>query len=150
MAGGTGLAPIKAIIEGLADGPAPRPARSISLFLGARRREDLYDLPDLRRLESACSSLRVIPALSHEPGFAGLRGMLPEVVRQHGSWRDSEVFVSGPAAMVRATLRVLAHRTSGEHIHFDPPTPPTPLARTARPPGQDLRPCAIAAPTHRR
>jgi NAD(P)H-flavin reductase/hemoglobin-like flavoprotein len=84
VAGGTGLAPIKAIIEGLTDTTVPRPARSISLFLGARHRRDLYDLPDLRRLESACSSLRVIPALSDEPGFAGLRGMLPEVVRQHG------------------------------------------------------------------
>jgi NAD(P)H-flavin reductase/hemoglobin-like flavoprotein len=121
VAGGTGLAPIKAIIEGLADTAVPRPARSISLFLGARRREDLYDWADLRRLESACPSLRVIPALSHEPGFAGLRGMLPEIVRQHGSWQDSEVFVSGPEAMVRATLRVLGHRTSGEHIHLDEP-----------------------------
>jgi NAD(P)H-flavin reductase/hemoglobin-like flavoprotein len=121
VAGGTGLAPIKAIIEGLTDAAVPRPARTISLFLGARRREDLYDLPDLRRLESACSSLRVIPALSHEPGFAGLRGMLPEVVRQHGSWKDSEVFVSGPAAMIRSILRLLAHRTSSEHIHLDAP-----------------------------
>jgi NAD(P)H-flavin reductase len=65
--------------------------------------------------------LRVIPALSHDPGFAGLRGMLPEVIRQHGSWQDSEVFVSGPPAMVLGTLRVLAHRTSGEHIHLDEP-----------------------------
>ena len=121
VAGGTGLAPIKAIIEGLADTTVPRPARRISLFFGARRREDLYDLADLRRLEAACPSLRVIPALSHEPGFAGLRGMLPEVVRQHGSWHDSEVFVSGPADMVRATLRILAHRTSGQHIHLDEP-----------------------------
>jgi NAD(P)H-flavin reductase/hemoglobin-like flavoprotein len=124
VAGGTGLAPIKAIIEGLADGSAPRPTRSIHLFLGARRREDLYDLPDLWRLEAACPSLRVIPSLSHEPGFAGLRGMLPEVVRRHGSWPDSEVFVSGPAAMVRGTVRMLAHRTTREHIHFDPPDAP--------------------------
>jgi NAD(P)H-flavin reductase/hemoglobin-like flavoprotein len=119
VAGGTGLAPVKAIIEGLINAAAPRPARRISLFLGARRREDLYDLPDLRRLESACPSLRVIPALSDEPGFEGLRGMLPAVVRRHGAWKDSEVYVSGPAAMVRGTLRVLAHRASGEHIHHD-------------------------------
>ena len=142
VAGGTGLAPIKAIIEALIDATAPRAARSISLFVGARRGEDLYDLADLRRLESACSSLRVIPAVSHDPGFPGLRGMLPEVVRRRGSWRDSEVFVSGPPAMVRATLRVLAHRTSGEQIHLDGPD--------ALGPGEALRPCAIAAPTHRR
>jgi NAD(P)H-flavin reductase/hemoglobin-like flavoprotein len=149
VAGGTGLAPIKAIIEGLADTAVPRPARRISLFCGARRQEDLYDLADLRRLESACPSLRVIPALSHEPGFAGLRGLLPEVVRQHGSWQDSEIFVSGPAAMVRATLRILAHRTSGRHIHLDEPDasgPAYPVAAL----GQDVTPCAIAAPTRRR
>jgi NAD(P)H-flavin reductase/hemoglobin-like flavoprotein len=119
VAGGTGLAPIKAIIEGLVDAAAPRAARGICLFFGARRREDLYDLPDLRRLESSCSFLRVIPAVSHDPEFPGLQGMLPEVVRQHGSWQASEVFVSGPPAMVRATLRVFAHRTSGEHVHVD-------------------------------
>jgi NAD(P)H-flavin reductase/hemoglobin-like flavoprotein len=123
VAGGTGLAPIKAIIEGLIDATVPRPARSISLFVGARRQDDLYDLPDLRRLESACSSLRVIPVLSHQPEFAGLRGMLPEVVRQHSAWQDSEVFVSGPPGMVRSIRRVLAHRTSGEHIHLDAPDP---------------------------
>jgi NAD(P)H-flavin reductase len=163
VAGGTGLAPIKAIIEGLADTTVPRPARRISLFFGARRREDLYDLADLRRLEAACPSLRVIPALSHEPGFAGLRGMLPEVVRQHGSWHDSEVFVSGPADMVRATLRILAHRTSGRHIHLDEPDATDSPAhsvvasgagvsgiRYGPAPGQDVTPCAIAAPTHRR
>jgi len=124
VAGGTGLAPIKAIIEGLIDATVPRPARSISLFVGARRREDLYDVADLRRLESACSSLRVVPVLSHEPEFAGLRGMLPEVVRQHSAWQDSEVFVSGPPGMVRSILRVFAHRTSGEHIHLDAPDSP--------------------------
>ena len=144
VAGGTGLAPIKAIIEGLTDAVAPRPARSICLFVGARRREDLYDLPDLRRLESACAALQVIPAMSHEPGSAALHGMVPDVVRQHGSWQDTEVFVSGPPGMVRSTLRMLAHRTPRERIHLDEPDVPA-----SSPPGQAIRPCAIAVPTHR-
>jgi NAD(P)H-flavin reductase len=83
----------------------------------------------------------VIPAVSHEPGSTGLHGMLPEVVRQHGSWQDSEVFVSGPPGMVRSTLRVLAHRTPRERIHLDVGGVPAP--------GQAIRPCAIAVPTHR-
>jgi NAD(P)H-flavin reductase len=117
VAGGTGLAPIKAIIEELTS--APTPARGIRLLLGARRQRDLYDLADLRRLEAACPSLRVITALSAEPDPPGLRGTLPEVIRRHGSWKDSEVFVSGPPAMVRAAVRVLAHRTPGENIRLD-------------------------------
>lgn len=118
IAGGTGLAPVKAIIEGLI---AAQAARRICLFIGARHRCDLYDLPDLRRLESAADDLRVVPALSDEPGFAGIRGKLPEVLRRHGRWHDSDVFVSGPPAMTRKALRVLAHRTCGERIRIDAP-----------------------------
>ena len=84
VAGGTGLAPIKAIIEqALAMPSADRP-RKMTLFVGARQRFDLYDLDDLQLLESACPALRVIPVLSDEPGYSGLTGMLPDVVGGQG------------------------------------------------------------------
>jgi len=137
IAGGTGFAPIKAIIEGLAampgsaaepgsaagPGSAAQPGgagRRIRLFVGARRRPDLYDLPDLARLESQCARLDVVTALSDEPAACGPHGLVPDVVRQHASWQDCDVFVSGPPGMVRATLRALAHRASGEHLYCDP------------------------------
>ena len=119
IAGGTGFAPIKAIIEGLAARPGGA-ARRIRLFAGARRRADLYDLPDLARLESQCTRLDVVTALSDEPGACGPHGLVPDVVRQQASWQDCDVFVSGPPGMVRATLRALAHRASGEHLYCDP------------------------------
>jgi NAD(P)H-flavin reductase/hemoglobin-like flavoprotein len=120
IAGGTGFAPIKAIIEGLAARPGGGAARRIRLFAGARRRADLYDLPDLARLESQCARLDVVTALSDEPGACGPHGLVPDVVRQQASWQDCDVFVSGPPGMVRATLRALAHRASGEHLYCDP------------------------------
>jgi NAD(P)H-flavin reductase/hemoglobin-like flavoprotein len=120
IAGGTGFAPIKAIIEGLAAHPPGPAARRIRLFLGARRRPDLYDLPDLARLESACARLEVATALSDDLSAGGRHGLLHEVVRRQASWQDCDVFVSGPPRMVRATLRVLAHRASDEHLHCDP------------------------------
>jgi NAD(P)H-flavin reductase len=119
VAGGTGFAPIKAIIEGLAARPGGT-ARRIRLFAGARCRADLYDLPDLARLESQCARLDVVTALSDEPGACGPHGLVPDVVRQQASWQDCDVFVSGPPGMVRATLRALAHRASGEHLYCDP------------------------------
>jgi NAD(P)H-flavin reductase/hemoglobin-like flavoprotein len=119
IAGGTGFAPVKAIIEGLAARPVNQ-ARRIRLYVGARRRRDLYDLPDLARLESECARLEVVTALSDDPGAGGLHGPLHTVVRQQASWQDCDVFVSGPPAMVRATLRVLACRASGEHLYCDP------------------------------
>ncbi len=121
VAGGTGFAPMKAIIEGLAAQPDGQPARRIRLFVGARRRPDLYDLPDLARLEAACAQLEVVTALSEDPEAGGVHGLVHTVVRHQASWQDCDVFVSGPPGMVRATLRVLAHRTSGEHLYCDPP-----------------------------
>jgi NAD(P)H-flavin reductase len=119
IAGGTGFAPMKAIIEGLGAQPGGQAARRIRLFVGARRRADLYDLPDLARLEAACGQLEVITALSDDPGAGGVQGLVHAVVRRQASWQDCDVFVSGPPAMVRATLRVLAHRASGEHLYCD-------------------------------
>ena len=124
IAGGTGFAPMKAIIEGLGTEAgalaAGQAARRVRLFVGARRRSDLYDLPDLARLESACAQLEVVTALSDDPAAGGPHGLVHAVVRHQASWQDCDVFVSGPPGMVRATLRVLAHRASGEHLYCDP------------------------------
>jgi NAD(P)H-flavin reductase/hemoglobin-like flavoprotein len=120
IAGGTGFAPMKAIIEGLGAQPDGQAARRIRLFAGARRRADLYDLPDLARLEAACTQLEVVTALSDDPEAGGVHGPVHAAVRHQASWQDCDVFVSGPPGMVRATLRVLAHRASGEHLYCDP------------------------------
>ena len=82
--------------------------RDIHLFFGARHQADLYDLEALRELEASCPSLRVIPAVSDEPGFCGARGLLPDVVRRYGSWNGRDVYISGPADMVRDTTEALA------------------------------------------
>ena len=112
---------MKAIIEGLATQPDGQPARRIRLFVGARCRPDLYDLPGLARLEAACAQLDVVTALSEDPEAGGVHGLVHTVVRHQARWQDCDVFVSGPPGMVRATLRVLAHRASGEHLYCDPP-----------------------------
>jgi NAD(P)H-flavin reductase/hemoglobin-like flavoprotein len=134
IAGGTGLAPIKALIEGQISagqvgqagpvGAARRAARrKISLYVGARTVGDLYDLRDLSRLAASCPALTVIPVVSQDPDWAGLSGLLPDAVRKHASCEGCEVFVSGPDVMVRETVRMLARRVSGEHIHHDPIAP---------------------------
>src|SRR6266571_6347227 len=80
VAGGTGLAPIKAIVQHLVAHGRGVSTRRIHLLFGARRENDLYDLPSLRRMESRYPSLRVTPVISEEPGFDGVCGMLPAVV----------------------------------------------------------------------
>ncbi len=121
LAGGTGLAPLKAIIEQAitADNAALR-QRKITLFLGARQHFDLYDLEDLQLLEAASPSLRVIPVLSEQPGYAGLTGTLPDAVSARGPFENTEAYICGPPAMVRQTAAVLAGSIPDGHIRHDP------------------------------
>lgn len=100
VAGGTGLSPIKAIVEQLAQlGDPPR----TRLFFGARNAESLYDLTDLEKISVGAPWLTVSDCVSAEPGYAGERGTLPDVVARGGAWGGHDVYVAGPAPMVEAT-----------------------------------------------
>lgn len=137
VAGGTGLAPIKAIIEQAAGQWRSGKPRKITLFVGARRREDLYDLADLQAMQSAHPGLQVIPVLSDEPLFAdstAVTGLLPDVVRGHGLFENSEACICGPPAMVRRTALQLATQIAGQQIHYDPlPTEQSVVTQPAPP-----------------
>ncbi|TMR98544.1 globin domain-containing protein [Nonomuraea basaltis] len=104
VAGGTGLAPLKAIIESIINS-GRRP--NIHLLYGARTAEELYDLPDLIRMASSFPWLRVLPVVSDQPSFDGMRGHLPEVTQRFHSWAEHDVYVCGPSAMVNETVRRL-------------------------------------------
>jgi NAD(P)H-flavin reductase len=121
IAGGTGLAPLKAIIEGVLRAGGPFWRRKISLWFGARTEQGLYDLPDLRVLESICPGLKVIPVVSHQPEFVGMKGMLSEVTAQCANCEGREILISGPERMVRETARRLASRVGADRIRHDPP-----------------------------
>ncbi|MGH8868714.1 MAG: globin domain-containing protein [Actinomycetes bacterium] len=101
VAGSTGLAPMKALVEDLAQREVGRTAH---LFFGVRRRDDLYDLSDLLRMAARYPWLRVVPAVSDDPSYAGERGNLSDVLSRYGPWTYHDVFVAGGPAMTRATL----------------------------------------------
>ncbi len=120
VAGGTGLAPVKAITEAVIKAAGHGRRRSVTLYVGGRTSRDLYDLRDLETLRLAYPSLTVIGVAEHELDFAGRIGRLPDVVRTHPSFRDCDVYIAGPAAMIRATMRTLARRVPGDRLHHDP------------------------------
>ncbi|KAB2352664.1 globin domain-containing protein [Actinomadura rudentiformis] len=101
IAGGTGLAPLKALAEQVIMSGRHR---NIQLLVGARAERDLYDLPDLRLLESSYPWLEVIPVLSEEPGYDGMRGQIPDVLSRFHDWQDHDVYVSGPTEMIRSSV----------------------------------------------
>ena len=104
VAGSTGLAPLKAIAEQISGLPDPP---RVHLFFGAQTADGLYDLADLEKMAAGCPWLTVVPAVSHEPGFPGERGMLHDVLARSGDWRDHDVYASGPTPMVEATVTQL-------------------------------------------
>ncbi len=120
VAGGTGLAPLKAITEAVISAAGQGRRREITLYVGVRRKRDLYDARDLETLRLAYPPLTVIPVAEHELDFAGRVGRLPEVVWTHPSFRDCDVYVAGPAGMVSATAQMLSKRVPAGRLHHDP------------------------------
>jgi NAD(P)H-flavin reductase/hemoglobin-like flavoprotein len=117
LAGGTGLAPMKALVDELTRDNA---GRRVHLFFGARHRDDLYDLAELAALATRYPWLTVVPAVSEDPGWIGEHGTVAEVALRYGPWQDHDVYVCGPAAMVKATLRRLAElQIPAPHIRYD-------------------------------
>ncbi|MEV0805550.1 globin domain-containing protein [Micromonospora sp. NPDC050200] len=105
VAGGVGLAPVKALVEELAGWNR---TRWVHVFYGARHADDLYGLAGLEELVAAHPWLSVTPACSDDPDFDGEQGDISEVVTRYGPWTTHDCYVSGSAPMVRATLRALA------------------------------------------
>ena len=116
LAGGTGLAPVKAIIEAIIHAPVPGRRREVVLYFGARRHQDLYDLAELREMELAYPWLQVIPAVSGEPAHDNVMyGTVPELAAK-ATWADRDIYVSGPDVMIRKTVQVLTDRGAPRHL----------------------------------
>ncbi|HEX2073820.1 MAG TPA: globin domain-containing protein [Geodermatophilus sp.] len=117
VAGGTGLAPLKAIIDHVA---RQGPARRVDLFVGARTEEQLYDRDDLQRLEKEHSWLTVVLAVSEDKSSPLEQGDVGEVVLRHGPWLSRDVYVAGPAAMVDDVVsRLVQHGVRRERVRAE-------------------------------
>ncbi|WP_280700303.1 globin domain-containing protein [Kitasatospora sp. GP82] len=119
VGGGTGIAPISALVEEVAAYGAG--GRSVDVFYGARSHAGLYALEALRSLAGGNPWLCVHPVVSTDtvvstdpggggPGGTGGRaeaGELPAAVLRRGPWSGRRAYLSGPPAMVRRTAAAL-------------------------------------------
>lgn len=136
IAGGTGLAPMRAQILELARKPSPPPTY---LFVGGRSPRDLYASDMLYLLAAELPWLTVIPVVENpndpnwvdewyeqsrvDIGFAPddlLYGTLADVLGSHGAFVEHQVLVCGSPAMVQTTVdRLLETGTPPERIQFE-------------------------------
>ncbi|KNB49546.1 flavohemoprotein [Streptomyces caatingaensis] len=119
LGGGTGIAPIKALVEDVAAHGVPRP---VEVFYGARRHGEFHVMDALRGLEREHPWLSVRPLVSDGPDRA-LRGQLSTVVRAYGPWKDCDAYLSGPPEMIRSGVDTLvgvgipSHRIRHDSLH---------------------------------
>ncbi|MEU8679733.1 globin domain-containing protein [Streptomyces sp. NPDC048611] len=108
VGGGTGIAPIKALIEDVAEHGVRRP---VEVFYGARSDQDLYDLDTMLRLEQAHPWLSVRPVVATGPaargGTSSETGQLPDAVRQYGPFPEYDAYLSGPPGLIRSGVDAL-------------------------------------------
>ncbi|MFJ3905149.1 globin domain-containing protein [Streptomyces sp. NPDC090025] len=97
LGGGTGIAPIKALVEDVAEHGDRRP---VEVFYGARSGHDLYDIDTMMRLQQTFPWLAVRPVTEDE-------GRLPDAVRRYGPWAEYDAYLSGPLGMIRSGVDAL-------------------------------------------
>lgn len=119
MAGGTGFAPLKAMLEGLFAAGLKRP---LHLFWGARSRADLYLHALAEQWTTQHPLFRYTPVLSEpDADWRGETGFVHEaVLRAHPRLDGHEAYLSGPPAMVRAGKDAfVAAGLDADHLHYD-------------------------------
>ncbi|MFF2505123.1 globin domain-containing protein [Streptomyces sp. NPDC058067] len=120
VAGGTGWAQIKALVEEFA---VCRGDATATLLVGARAAHDVYDAGVLELLAGAHPWLRVRAALPPREGGPGDAdaALLRELARHAPAGRP-DVYVSGPAGMVEMVEARLTARQGvpPAHVHHDP------------------------------
>jgi NAD(P)H-flavin reductase/ferredoxin len=119
IAGGSGLAPIKSIVETALWRGARQPIR---LYVGARDERDLYLVEHFEALAVAHPNLLFIPVLS-EPRRRTLRrtGFVHRAVAADlGDLDGAKAYIAGPPVMVEAATAMLLQRGLPRHdIHAD-------------------------------
>lgn len=107
VAGGTGLAPMKSMIQAaLAEQLVPE----LWLYHGGRTEEDLYDVELFRRLDQDHDHFHYRPVLS-EQEWNGATGMVTDaVLEDFSTCKGLAGYLCGPPAMVEAGRKVFKRR----------------------------------------
>jgi NAD(P)H-flavin reductase len=124
VAGGSGLGPLKAMLQQAMNGDAAD--RDVVLVFGARAQPDLYCLDELDAVAAGWKgSFQRQLILSEEPStssWTGARGFVTDVVSAlpAGFLRTCDVYTCGPPAMIDALEETLySVRTGAGFFHAD-------------------------------
>lgn len=133
IAGGTGLAPLRALIIEMSYRTDSPP---VHLFYGARYPADLYDLSRLWRMAATNPWLKITTVVEDETdpwwstpaqqsgriALERVQGQLADAVLDYGTdWKDRQVLIAGSPDMVATTRRrLLIAGLPASRMQFDP------------------------------
>jgi NAD(P)H-flavin reductase/ferredoxin len=120
VAGGSGLAPILAILQ---EAVSAGVSRSVTLLFGAREARDLYALEEIesiaRQWRGAFHFVPVLSAAGNDATWTGERGLVTEKIPALLE-PGSHALLCGPPAMIDGAVAVLRQQgVRPERIHFD-------------------------------
>jgi Na+-transporting NADH:ubiquinone oxidoreductase subunit F len=119
IAGGSGMAPIRAMLHDMRRKGINRKAR---YFFGARCKKDIFLTDEMEELQRDMPGFRFIPALSEpQPGeeWDGETGLITDVVaRNVTSVENTEAYLCGSPGMIGACLKVLTGKGMPQDLIF--------------------------------
>jgi CDP-4-dehydro-6-deoxyglucose reductase len=115
LATGTGIAPIKAILENLDQNNEEISDKEIYLFFGGRTQEDIFWRPEFKNI-----NLKFIPVLSKsENNWNGEKGHIQEVlIKNKIDFSDSVVYACGSVNMIRNTREIIIKNGLPEEFFY--------------------------------
>lgn len=121
IATGSGMAPIRSILQQMAhDGVA----RRTRYFFGARHGGDLFQVDEMKGLETTLPDFTFVPVLSRpapEDGWTGETGRVTDLCeRLVDQGADLDVYLCGSPTVIDSCLAVLARKgVPAERCHYD-------------------------------
>jgi CDP-4-dehydro-6-deoxyglucose reductase len=116
LATGTGVAPIKAILENIRERGKNLQDKTFWLFFGARYEEDIFWTPN----DLNIPNLTFVKVLSREvKNFDGFKGYVQDaVLNQNIDLSDSQVYACGSFSMIESAKKTLMETGLEEHHFF--------------------------------
>ena len=115
LATGTGIAPIKSILEGLDKSYEQYQNKNLWIIVGARYQHDLFWKPNLKNL-----NIKYIPVLSRQVNdYNGAKGYVQDVVlKQQIDLEDTQVYACGSNDMINSAKELFLKNNLKENNFF--------------------------------
>jgi CDP-4-dehydro-6-deoxyglucose reductase len=115
LATGTGIAPIKSILEGLENSHEQYQNKNLWVIVGARYQEDLFWKPNFKNL-----NIKYIPVLSKaENDWNGAKGYVQDIVlNQQIDLEKSQVYACGSNDMIKSAKELFIKNNLKENNFF--------------------------------